>query len=58
MKNRILISLIAFIIIGGMGTLFAQDLTLQRDKKGRVGLVDIKRKFIVKPKYDEIGDFE
>lgn len=58
MKNRILISLIAFIIIGGMGTLFAQDLTLQRDKKGRVGLVDIKGKFVVKPKYDEIGDFE
>lgn len=58
MKKSILIGLIAFIILGGSGTLFAQDLTLQRDKKGRVGLVDAKGKFVVKPKYDEIGNFE
>lgn len=58
MKKSILIGLIAFITLGGSGTLFAQDLTLQRDKKGRVGLVDAKGKFVVKPKYDEIGNFE
>lgn len=58
MKKSILIGLISFIIIGGSGTLFAQDLTLQRDKKGKMGLVDAKGKFVVKPKYDEIGNFE
>ncbi|QIU95088.1 WG repeat-containing protein [Bacteroides faecium] len=58
MKKSILIGLIAFITLGSSGTLFAQDLTLQRDKKGRVGLVDAKGKFVVKPKYDEIGNFE
>lgn len=57
MKKSILIGLIAFIIMGGTGTLSAQDLTLQRDKKGKVGLVDARGKFVVKPKYDEIGNF-
>lgn len=58
MKKSILIGLIAFIIMGGSGSLSAQDLTLQRDKKGRVGLVDAKGKYVVKPKYNEIGNFE
>ena len=58
MKKSVLIGLITLIIMGGTGSLSAQDLTLQRDKKGKVGLVDAKGKFVVKPKYDEIGNFE
>lgn len=58
MKKNILASLITFILIGMSSTLFAQDLTIQRNKKGKIGLVNAKGKFVVKPKYDEIGNFE
>lgn len=58
MKKSVVISLIAFIIIGCFGTLSAQDLITKKDKKGKVGLVDSNGKFVVKAKYDEIGSFE
>lgn len=58
MKKSVILSLLAFMIIGCFGTLSAQDLMTKKDKKGKIGLVDSNGKFVVKPKYDEIGNFE
>lgn len=58
MKKGIFVSLLTFIIMGCFSTLSAQDLTIKKNKKGKIGLVDPNGKYVVSPKYDEIGNFE
>lgn len=59
MKTQsILKCLLTLIIMGSFSLLYAQDLSIERDKKGKIGLVNQNGKFVVKPKYDEIGIFE
>lgn len=59
MKTRsILKCLLTLIFISSFHLLYAQDLSIERNKKGKMGLVNQNGKFVVKPKYDEIGIFE